>query len=83
MENVKGMLSSSLDNSLIFGGILNDLRNAGSGYRLLALASRNNEKSGKHGVEIDPRDFIIYAEDFGLPQARHRWSARRFLNQLE
>jgi len=72
MENVTGMLSSSLNKTLIFDRILHDLQNAGDGYRLLALAPRHDQQSDLFGVKIDPKDFIICAEDFGLPQARHR-----------
>ena len=36
MENVKGMLSSSLNETRIFERVLADLRNAGGGYRLVA-----------------------------------------------
>ena len=72
MENVTGMLSSSLNKILIFDRILRDLRNAGGGYHLMALAPRHGQQSELFGGKIDPRDFIVCAEDFGLPQARHR-----------
>ncbi len=74
MENVKGMLSSSVNNEGIFGKVLADLRSAGDrgGYRLVALASSEEQKLGLSALEPRPNDFIIRAEDFGLPQARHR-----------
>jgi DNA (cytosine-5)-methyltransferase 1 len=72
MENVTGMLSSSLNKTFIFDRILHDLQNAGGGYHLLALAPRHGQQSDLFGVKMDPRDFILCAEEFGLPQARHR-----------
>lgn len=72
MENVKGMLSSSLNETRIFERVLADLRNAGGGYRLVALSPRYGEQPNLFAGSIDPRNFIIRAEDFGLPQARHR-----------
>lgn len=72
MENVKGMLSSSLHESRIFGLVLKDLRSAGGGYQLVALAPRHTSQSDLIAGNIDPRDFIVRAEEFGLPQARHR-----------
>jgi DNA (cytosine-5)-methyltransferase 1 len=72
MENVTGMLSSSLNKTYIFDRILHDLQNAGGGYHLLALAPRHGRQSDLFGVKMDPRDFILCAEEFGLPQARHR-----------
>lgn len=77
MENVKGMLSSSVDDgeSRIFDQVLEDLRGKERGavhYRLIALAPRSR-RSPEFGI-FDPRasDFIVRAEDFGVPQARHR-----------
>ncbi len=72
MENVKGMLSARRNGDLIFPEVARRLRNAGGmdGYRLLALASR----SGAHSWHDAPksRDFIVPAEKYGVPQARHR-----------
>ena len=74
MENVKGMLSSSVNNEGIFAKVLADLRSAGDrgGYRLVALAPSVERKLSLSALEPRPTDFIIRAEDFGLPQARHR-----------
>jgi DNA (cytosine-5)-methyltransferase 1 len=74
MENVKGMLSSSVNNEGIFAKVLADLRSAGDkgGYRLIALAPPEERRLGLSSREPSPNDFIIRAEDFGLPQARHR-----------
>lgn len=68
MENVKGMLSSTLNSELIFKRISEDLQNAGDGYTLIALAPRNSSETETQR----PSDFIVRGEDFGLPQARHR-----------
>ncbi|ANF53534.1 DNA (cytosine-5-)-methyltransferase [Brevundimonas naejangsanensis] len=73
MENVKGMLSSSIDGQRIFDQVLGDLRGAaGEGsYVLLAIGH------GRSGAMVlrtprDAADFIVRAEGFGVPQARHR-----------
>ena len=74
MENVKGMLSSSINNVGIFARVLNDLRSAGDagGYRLLSLSPPDELNLGKQVTEPQPQGFILRAEDFGLPQSRHR-----------
>ncbi len=72
MENVKGMLSSSLNDGLIFEKVLSDLRAAGDGYRLVALTPRVRQQADLMDPAPLPTDFIIRSEDFGLPQARHR-----------
>ncbi|MES0810354.1 DNA cytosine methyltransferase [Roseibium sp. SCPC15] len=68
MENVKGMLSSKVDGGGIFSRVLDDLEAAGDGYRLLPLA----QPTASDGGRVDARDFLIKAEDHGIPQARHR-----------
>lgn len=70
MENVKGMLSASVSGRKIFEQVRADLE--ASGYRLIALALR--EQSEFEGIEADlqPSDFVIRAEEHGIPQARHR-----------
>jgi DNA (cytosine-5)-methyltransferase 1 len=72
MENVKGILSSSVNDSIIFKKILEDLRNAGDGYSLVALVPKDKQQGNLRAREFDPSDFIIRGEDYGLPQARHR-----------
>lgn len=72
MENVKGMLSSSLNDGLIFEKVLADLRAAGDGYTLVALTPRSKPQADLPLPNLLPTDFIIRSEDFGLPQARHR-----------
>lgn len=73
MENVKGMLSSSVDGVHIFSKVLQDLK-AASGpdsYRLLALTPRSADLRAILD-DPDPTDFVIEAERHGVPQARHR-----------
>lgn len=72
MENVRGMLSSSLNQKLIFEMIRQDLQEAGPGYRLLALNPPQREKARSADSGLEPSDFIVRSEDFGVPQARHR-----------
>jgi len=66
MENVKGMLTSKHGGSLIFDRILADLRSPGNGfeYRVRSLVV--------DGEELQPQDYVIEAEKFGVPQCRHR-----------
>jgi DNA (cytosine-5)-methyltransferase 1 len=76
MENVKGMLSSSVDGeNLIFDQVLKDLRGAEHGserYRLIALTPRSRKQVHFGSFRPKAADFVIRAEDFGVPQARHR-----------
>lgn len=68
MENVKGMLSSKVDGGNIFKRVLDDLGAAGDGYELIALSQPTANR-------LQPavgRDFLVKAEDYGVPQARHR-----------
>lgn len=68
MENVKGMLSSQHGGSPIFDRIVADLSKPGDD---LEYQIRSLVKPGIAG-EIDPHDFVIEAERFGIPQGRHR-----------
>jgi DNA (cytosine-5)-methyltransferase 1 len=68
MENVKGMLSSKHGGAPIFDRIVADLSSPGNG---LEYQIRSLVKPGVAG-EIDPQDFVIEAERFGVPQGRHR-----------
>lgn len=70
MENVKGILSSSVNGQRIFHSILSDL--ARSGYRIHSLSTDTYYNRHMDPDEIDARDFIVRAEDHGIPQARHR-----------
>lgn len=79
MENVKGMLSATVDNTGIFQRIRRDLsdplnafpkadRSRALGYNLFSLVSSDRNLLG----EIPPEGFVVRAEDYGVPQARHR-----------
>jgi DNA (cytosine-5)-methyltransferase 1 len=73
MENVKGILSSRIDDDLIFHHILDDLEQAG--YRIYSLVKTRQPDS-----RPDPHDFVICSEQYGIPQERHRvillWSQK-------
>lgn len=73
MENVKGLLSSSVNGSLIGDRILADLRSVSQshgGYRLIALDGGADLLG--HSVSPALADFVVRAESHGVPQARHR-----------
>lgn len=78
MENVKGILSAKLDGNLIFPQILEDLENPqkalqqggrGPKYRIHSLVK---PKGGLFGDRLEPKDYLIRSENYGIPQARHR-----------
>ncbi|RFB67379.1 MULTISPECIES: DNA cytosine methyltransferase [unclassified Herbaspirillum] len=72
MENVKGILSSKVSGELMFPKILDDLTQAGgkSGekYRIIPLAVPQDDPKTKGSG----REFVLRAENLGVPQARHR-----------
>ncbi|MCY3819105.1 MAG: DNA cytosine methyltransferase [Gammaproteobacteria bacterium] len=72
MENVKGMLSAQYEDKPVFDDVMEALQNAGgrNRYRLLALAPATESRSWKDGLE--PKDFLVRAEEHGVPQRRHR-----------
>jgi DNA (cytosine-5)-methyltransferase 1 len=66
MENVKGFLSARIEGQSIFKMVVEDLRSAGgdpNSYEILPLTA---------GVGSGGRQFLIEAERYGVPQARHR-----------
>ena len=74
MENVKGILSSTPSGTPIFEKILADLKQpAGKHleYKVFSLSSAPQSYQDGNPV-LDPRDFIIKSENYGVPQARHR-----------
>ncbi len=83
MENVKGLLSSTVGNQRIFENILADLkcpanalRNEGRNIRQRRVRTAKYKLysmtcENLPGYE-DVSDFIIKMERFGIPQARHR-----------
>lgn len=81
MENVKGILSSTVDGEKIFPKILQDLSapdlalgeaDSGHRYRICSLVSDNVYTFGLDIDTIDLNGFVIKSENFGVPQARHR-----------
>jgi len=66
MENVKGMLNSTHGGSSIFERIMADLREPKEGlsYEIRSLVV--------DGDELEPRDYVIQSENYGIPQCRHR-----------
>ncbi|MDB3911829.1 DNA cytosine methyltransferase [Paracoccaceae bacterium] len=76
MENVKGLLSSKVGSKFAIDMILEDLKSpidalnrvdTSLEYKLYGLAG-----NGLPGIIEDPREFIVKAEKYGVPQARHR-----------
>jgi DNA (cytosine-5)-methyltransferase 1 len=79
MENVKGILSATVNEAGIFKKIRSDLseplkvvpeadQTQPLGYKLYSLVSSTTDLLG----DIPPEDFIVRAEQYGVPQARHR-----------
>ena len=80
MENVKGLLSAKVNEQGILERIIKDLerpvdavyRNAREttdvAYRLVSLVSGDTDLLGRHA----PGDFVVRAENYGIPQTRHR-----------
>lgn len=66
MENVKGMLTSRHGGLLIFDRILADLRSPGNGFEYHVRSFVVD------GAKLQPQDYVIEAEKFGVPQTRHR-----------
>lgn len=74
MENVKGMLSSTVQQRHVFEMLMDDLSSLGgrsqSLYELRAIRLESD------GIRLrpvhKPAEFIVRAEEFGVPQRRHR-----------
>ncbi|MGV3613126.1 MAG: DNA cytosine methyltransferase [Fluviicola sp.] len=80
MENVKGLLSAKLGKERVFPQILNDLRNPSlvfpetqsNNYRIYSLTTEAElDENGQTLYESDT-DYLIRAEEYGVPQRRHR-----------
>ena len=76
MENVKGLLSAKMNGSPIINRIVEDLsrpkealgeKTNGLAYRLHSLTEPERPLG-----DVDPRLFLVKAEEHGVPQARHR-----------
>lgn len=74
MENVKGMLSSTVESRLVFEMLMEDLSSLGTGhgheYELRAIRIQDGKACLQEAMR--PSDFIVRAEAFGIPQKRHR-----------
>ena len=72
LENVKGMLSARHAGQRILPQLMRRLGrpNGSGGYRLFALSSRSGVPSWDEGAV--PNDFLVHAEEHGVPQTRHR-----------
>ncbi len=76
MENVKGLLSAKVKGKTIIHKIFTDLakpkkavgkKDDGLSYRLYSLS-----EGGEFKEEANPASFIVKAEEYGIPQSRHR-----------
>jgi DNA (cytosine-5)-methyltransferase 1 len=82
MENVKGLLSATVNGDRVFERILEDLHSPvdaidghakpggrGLAYDLRPLVWPHDTAPDRL---VEPGDFLVHAERFGVPQARHR-----------
>ncbi|MEN3167824.1 DNA cytosine methyltransferase [Gluconobacter sp. OJB] len=76
MENVKGLLSTTINGKSAITRIVRDLSHPGTAipgtpddlsYKLYSLTEQDMAEG-----DVDPRLFVIRAEEYGIPQARHR-----------
>jgi DNA (cytosine-5)-methyltransferase 1 len=86
MENVKGLLSATLNDQRIFQKIVEDLQFPAEALkragRRVSARSRDRQVLGRYRLvslvdsslfqEQDVRRFVVRMEDHGIPQARHR-----------
>ena len=87
MENVRGMLSAKVSDSeglkthvwkRIFSDLNKphrclDLEDNGLEYDVYSLATPSSFKGGVDALsELDGNDFVLHAEEYGIPQARER-----------
>lgn len=74
MENVKGMLSSTIKSRFVFEMLMKDLSSLNVGrsrhYELLAVTVENGLACLRRVNR--PSDFVVRVEEFGIPQRRHR-----------
>jgi DNA (cytosine-5)-methyltransferase 1 len=71
MENVKGLLSAELNGEKIFSKIIADLTTPAIVFPSYAPPDYQIYSLVKDNVETDA-DYLIRAEDYGVPQKRHR-----------
>ncbi|MFM9913114.1 MAG: DNA cytosine methyltransferase [Methylophilaceae bacterium] len=76
MENVKGLLSATIEGKSAINRIVSDLSKPGRAildapddlnYKLYSLSEEDKAEG-----DVDPRLFVVRAEEYGIPQARHR-----------
>ncbi len=88
MENVKGLLSAETEESPVFSKILEDLKNPVKaylsdfrangrplncpGYKIYSLVAHPDEFDEEQNPVYEHKKFVIRAENYGIPQARHR-----------
>lgn len=80
MENVKGILTSRVGDQHIFHTILKDLASPDRAlgerveheYTIHSLSSSTEFNADMSPTDVDARGFVIRAENYGIPQARHR-----------
>ena len=84
LENVRGLLSSTVSNGKIADKIFEDLKKPcqaldnthnekkGEGYRLFSVVREPRAFNFIGEPEFLPEDFVVRCEKYGIPQARHR-----------
>ena len=76
MENVKGLLSAKVNGQLVINGIVSDLScpkaALGNGENGLKYKLYSLSEEGEIEDEVNPKSFLVSAEEYGVPQARHR-----------
>lgn len=87
MENVTGLLSAQTERESIFQKILKDISNPVTTciwegevlpdyepvtYKIYSLTKMQGHDLWGTPLPFDPQDFIIKAEEYGIPQKRHR-----------
>ena len=80
MENVKGILSANVKETAIFAQILSDLRAPTRALKRRRTPQGDVEydlhsiavSADTLGAGFEPKQFLVRAEEFGIPQKRHR-----------
>lgn len=81
MENVRGMLSAQMNGESVIGRVLEDLhdpakaigrRSSGRRYKVLPVTIPDDYDGLFDNITPSPTRFLVRAEDYGVPQARHR-----------
>jgi len=67
MENVKGLLSASLNGEKIFSWILRDLQNPSSVFKNTVNTKYKVYSLVKSDIKQD-KDYLIKTEEYGVPQ---------------